>query len=314
MRNIRKILLLISLSLTSYCFTISPPRAGDHPWLTGPLITPSARVVPKGHVNLEPYLFYTVVNGIYDSHWHANSIPNFYQANPQIVAKVGLIDRVNFSIVFQSVYNRTRGVSGRGFGDLPIGFDIALIKPEDSKFPLKISIQEIIPIGKYDRLNPKKFDTDVSGFGSYTTILALTVGHIHHFCGDHYLNLRINVSGGVPAPAFVKGKNIYGGDATTHGKVFPGLFYTINFGAEYTLTKNWALAMDLVGQVFGRDRFKGNTITPVGLPTFVQINMAPAIEYNFNKSIGLIVGTNFTLAGKNAARFISAVAALNWYF
>lgn len=294
---------------------VSPPRTtGDKPWLTGPLITPSARVVAKGHVNLEPYLLWTETNAIYDSNWHPHSIPKFYQISPQLVAKIGVAERLNLSVVLQSVHNYSRGASDSGFGDLPIGLEIQLIKPEDSDFPLKLSIQELLPTGRYQKLKRCKHGTDITGFGSYTTSIGLTVSNLQHFCGDHYLQTRLNLVFGVPAPVHVEGINVYGGDPTTHGRVFPGVFGILNFGAEYTLTKNWALALDLVGQIYDDDRFKGHTIVPVGPPTFVQFIAAPAIEYNFNEDTGIIVGSIFTFAGKNAGRFVNVTAALNWYF
>lgn len=315
---VRKILLFSFTCL--FCFwiegySISPPRGtGDKPWLTGPLITPSARVVKKGHVNLEPYLYWTEVNGAYDKHWHAHSAPKFYQIQAQLVAKIGFAERLNLSIVPQSFRNHTRGVSDSGFGDLPIGLEIQLIKPEDSDFPLKLSIQELFPTGRFQRLKPFKHGTDLTGTGSYTTSVALTVSNLQHFCGVHFLQWRVNLGYGVPAPVHVRGLNAYGGDPTTRGKVFPGTFGFLNFGAEYTLTRNWALALDLTGQVYDKDRFKGHTIVHVGPPVFVQFTAAPAIEYNFNEDIGIIAGSIFTFAGKNAARFVNITAALNWYF
>ncbi len=38
----------------------------EDPWFTGPLLAPSAHVVPGGYINLEPYLFYTVTTGAYE--------------------------------------------------------------------------------------------------------------------------------------------------------------------------------------------------------------------------------------------------------
>lgn len=42
--------------------------------------------------------------------------------------------------------------------------------------------------------------------------------------------------------------------------------------------------------------------------------LAPAVEYNFNSRVGLIVGTVFTAAGRNASATLVPVAALNMVF
>jgi hypothetical protein len=52
----------------------------------------------------------------------------------------------------------------------------------------------------------------------------------------------------------------------------------------------------------------------VGTPSTSLLTLAPAIEYNFTQTIGVIVGSWFTLKGRNANRFVSAAAALNYYF
>lgn len=317
-KKIKKAIYIIACLLFTFnvCDAVSPPYASkeEKPWFTGPIITPSARVVPQGHINLEPYAFWTEVNGVYDNNWHASSIEKFYSINTLLVAKFGIADRINLSIVPQSVYNHSHGHSESGFADLPIGIEYQLISPDESKFPLKLSVQEIFPIARFDELDRENFGTDLIGAGSYTTTIGLTVSNLHHFQGDNYLQTRLNCVFGVPAPFEVSGINVFGGDPTTNGKVFPGVFGIMTFGAEYSLTKNWVLALDLVGQIYGRDRFKGETILPVGLPTFVQFIAAPAIEYNFNEDVGIIVGSTFTFAGKNAPRFYNIVAALNWFF
>ena len=44
-----------------------------------------------------------------------------------------------------------------------------------------------------------------------------------------------------------------------------------------------------------------------------QLNLAPAIEYNFNENLGIIFGPWFSVVGKNSDRFVSAVFAINYY-
>src|SRR5262245_39614310 len=130
--NIRYICLVtfLALCLSTYLegleSHVSYPDDENDPWFTGPLLAPSARVVPVGHANLEPYLFYTVINGKYDDNWKPESTPHFYQIRPQLTFKIGLTEKIDFSGVLQSSISWTRGKVGRSFGDLPLGFDYQL--------------------------------------------------------------------------------------------------------------------------------------------------------------------------------------------
>lgn len=309
------ILSVYFLGFFAPAFSLSPPPKEKLPWFTGPLLTPSAIVVGKGHLNVEPYLFWTVKTGEYKNNWKVTSTPHFTQIIPQLQLKIGLTERIDLSIYPQSFYNSTQGVSSAGFGDLPIGLEIQLLENSDKKeWPLKFSISELFPTGKYKKLKAELKNTDACGFGSYTTICGLTMSQLYHFSGEHYLRNRYSFFVEFPSQVKVKGINVYGGDPTTRGKVFPGISYNLFFGTEYSFTKNWVFALDIFSQYTYRNRFKGQTIVPVGNPSSMIITLAPAIEYNWNKQLGVIIGPWFSIAGKNASRFVSGVAAINLFY
>ena len=85
-------------------------------------------------------------------------------------------------------------------------------------------------------------------------------------------------------------------------------------GAEYTATKNWALALDLNAVCAAKNRFKGKSTSKVGGPSSIQLSLAPAIEYNWSSQLGVIAGSWFTIAGRNSTRFTSVVGAFNYYY
>lgn len=318
------LLFLLFLIPTWICFPVAYVKgissrsstAGDEPWFTGPLLTPSARVVKGGHVNLEPYLFYTVANGAYDENWKAHSIHNFYQLRPQLQFKIGLSEKVDLSGTVQSVTSWTQGKSGSSFGDLPLGFDFQLYKgsPESIITYAKFTVQEIFPTGRYQKLNPKKLGTDAGGQGAYSTAFGFTVSHLFRFGSERFLNWRTNVTAVYAFPVHVKGVNVYGGEPGTRGKVSIGPSYLLFSGIEYTLTKKWSLACDIEAAYGGRDKFHGRTNAFVGSGVSAQFSVAPAIEYNWDECCGIIVGSWFTLAGRNTPRFYSGVAAFNYFY
>jgi hypothetical protein len=49
-------------------------------------------------------------------------------------------------------------------------------------------------------------------------------------------------------------------------------------------------------------------------PASTIVTLAPAIEYHFTPTIGLIAGVEFSVAGRNSGHFISPQVALGMYF
>jgi len=321
--SIRRFLLgaLILLSgLCHSCFGAYVPIASqsesEQPWFTGPLLTPSARAVSIGHINLEPYLYWTVVTGKYGPNWSVLSTPKAYQLNPLLVYKIGIWDNISFGGSIQGFYNRTQGQSSWAFGDLPLGFEIGLVEgKKDTWVPyVKLTLMETFPTGKYQKLSSRKLGTDSGGQGAYGTTVGLTFSKLFYYPEHHFMNVRWNFVGYFPSSARVKGINTFGGDITTRGHIRPGATFLFQTAAEYNLTQKWALALDFQAFYSGRNHFKGRTITPVGSPSSVQLSVAPAIEYNWSENMGIIVGSWFTVAGRNANRFASAAAAYNYYY
>jgi hypothetical protein len=297
----------------------SVPHAGhqpDEPWFTGPLLTPSARVIPKGHVNMEPYVFWTVSTGRYNKHWKADTIPTFNQMIFQLQGKIGVLDRLDISFAPQSIVSFTRGKSGSSIGDLPIGVDYQLFKgePDDWITYAKLSFMEIFPTGKFQKLHTRQLGTDAGGQGCYISMLGLTLSKLFKFGPQRFLGTRCNFTAAYSAPRHVHGLNVYGGDKTTRGKVFPGTSFVFMAGAEYTVTKEFSLACDFQALYFPKSKFKGFSTIPVFDPEFISFSLAPALEYNWNSSMGIIIGAWFSFAGRNSNRFINGVAAFNYSY
>lgn len=298
------------------------PKQPD-PWFTGPLLTPSGHVIPVGHINIEPYIFATETIGTYDSHWKSHSVTKSWSINPEVPIQIGIIKSVDFLINPQMFYNTTRNQHSTRFGDLVVGFDIQLIQDKPGKWwpAVKITPQVKFPTGKYQHGNPDKLGTDLVGSGSYISGLALVFSHLYHIYCAHFLNTRLAFMCNIPSNVNVEGFNTYGGGFGTKGTAKVGNNYSILFGLEYSLTQQWALAFDGAYFHFNKNTFSGNpgTVTPGGLPAAVgspsseQFSIAPAIEYNFNANVGLIVGPWLTIGGRNTSQFVSWVAALNIY-
>ncbi len=288
------------------------------PWFTGPLLAPSALVVPAGHYNIEPYIYIVADTGKYNGDWKAVKSENVFWNNYfQPSLQFGLTQWMDFSFNPTLVYNFTDGAAKWGIGDMPVGIDFQLWKRgkkvTDWISALKLAIREVFPLGKYQNLKPSKLGTDVGGGGSWQTAAGIVWGNLFHLGNNRFLASRLSLQYNLPAPVHVKNLNAYGGAKGTRGTVYPAQSFTLDTSIELNLTKNWVFACDFVGNWAGNTRFKGHATAKNSEPTSAQFSIAPAIEYNWNVNIGIIFGSWFTIAGRNAPQFYSGVFAFNYY-
>lgn len=317
----------LSLQAGAWAISINMPSENSDldcpaPWFTGPLITPSAHVVPKGYVNIEPYFFYISRTGEYDNHWKGISTPLFTRARFLIPTYIGLTSWSDILITPSATWNVTKGASTLNFNDLSVQFDIQLIESTATNaYPaLKVYIGEVFPTGQFEKLDPERLETDSGGEGSFRTRIGATLGHLIEFSGCHWLSWRLNAFASIPTHVKVHGLNAYGGALNTKATVKPGIGSGAQFGLEYNLTRHWALANDVQILYESRTKFSGFAGThpdgspaQLGNPPTWQFSLAPAFEYNFNESWGLLAGAFFSFAGRNAPRFASGSIAINYF-
>ena len=183
-----------------------------------------------------------------------------------------------------------------------------------------VSLVETFPTGKFQKLDPKKNETDIMGLGSYATQFGLVLSHLYHVAKHNYLVLYLTFQDTVYSHVHVKGFNAFGGGFGTRGTVRPGNQFSVTFSAEYSLTKNLALALDIQNLYFNSTKFSGKRgvddegdRAKVGFPSSDQLNIAPAIEYNFSDALGIIAGAWFSAAGRNELQFAGGALAINFY-
>lgn len=321
----KKIFLVFTFAILSSLYSVQIPAHHifpTHPtviapWFTGPLLAPSPITIPPGHANIEPYIYAFANVGKYDNHWNRQKTETFWSNFCQVSTQFGINSWLDFSLYPTLFYNYTHGAGKWAIGDMPVGFDIQLYNHNkvltDWGTALSFRIQEILPIGKYRNLNPAKKATDVGGQGSWQTVFGLVWGNLFYIGGNRFITWRNAFQYTLPAPVHVKNLNAYGGGAGTNGTVYPAQNFQFDTAIEITLTKNWVFAMDILSSWSKKVRFKGKTLDPNFSPSAVQISLAPAIEYNWSSSIGLIFGCWFTVAGRNADQFINGVIAFNYF-
>jgi hypothetical protein len=308
----------LALSLASLLWGVEPPTPEPFPlpWLTGPLLTPSGHVIPTGHINMEPYLYWTITRGQYGADWRANSVPRFTSINGQYSFQLGVAPSTEFDWILQGFYNSTQGVSSWCLGDIPIALSFQLLdeRPGDWYPAIKLRFGGNLPIGRYQRLSPHKKKTDAGGSGSFLPGAGLVFTRLYHLTRQYYLATRFFLNYTLPTPVHVHGASAYGGNRQTRGKVFPPQIFLSLLGLEATLSRNWALALDVQYDYTTKGRFSGKAAgATMTSPHSQQLALAPAIEYNWSENLGLIGGAWFSVAGQNSSQFVSWVVAINIY-
>ncbi len=311
--------MLLRLGLIFLCMLVGVLRADNDvkgaPWLTGTLLSPFTTVVKAGDVVVQPFL-YAINHTGYDS--YSNSListPNLLNVTPQIILVTGLTEWMDFNITAQGIYQQAGEARTFYPGDTTFGFDFQLIDGENKTYPsLLLTLDEIAPTGNYQELSFDKNGADSTGRGSWTSLAGLTLYQLFSLKNNHFLSAALGVFYTISAPVNVKDLNAYGGALHTRGKVFPGNSFTTILSFEYTLTKNWVLALDNLYTYNDRTRFKGDSLIPVGGPRTNQLSFAPAIEYNFNENLGLIGGAWFSVWGSEISGFAGGVISLSYTY
>jgi len=301
---------------------LKPAEEKPFPWLTGPLLTPSGHVIPKGHWNIEPYEFVQTNHGVYDHRWHTHSIPhNFYIAQTQVPVQYGLGYRMDFTFSPAWSWQHTHGASHWVLNDMNYGFDVQILADKEARWwpAIKLALRGNLPIGKYQHLSSKALGTDAGGSGSWAPAVGITMSHLYWWGGHIFFAARMNWQYTFQTPVHVRGLNVYGGGHHCAGKAYPGQVLVGQFGFELALSQRWALAGDVQYQHINRTRFKGSpgsshgVPNPVGAPSQDQWSLAPAIEYNWSPYVGIIAGVWFSVAARNSPEFATAVVAVNIY-
>jgi hypothetical protein len=118
--------------------------------------------------------------------------------------------------------------------------------------------------------------------------------------------------------------SVYGTVSGFRGRAYPGDSFTADAAGEYSVTRNWVLALDIVYQYNGSTRVSGSQPSAAGAPGVTDVRarsgsgyslgLAPAIEYNWNSSVGLLVGVRTFVAGRNATASVTPAIALNMVY
>lgn len=301
-----------------------PPRQDrSDAWWTGPLLAPNASTFPAGHALVETYVFDVNSNGQYDVSGRHEPGAGGHELGSLTYLIYGLTDRVSVGLLPRFFYDEPPGApnsSSPGVGDLGAQVQVGLTSfHEGSWVPATaLVLGETFPTGRYDALaNP----ADGFGAGVYTTSVSWYSQDYLWLPNGRILRVRLDLTYAVSSSASLRDQSAYGTAAGFRGHAYPGDSFTADAAAEYSVTRNWVLAADLVWVHNSSTRLTG---TEPGAGGSAAVDMqsgsseylavAPAVEYNFTPRVGVIVGARVFVAGRNIGSSVTTAAAINMVF
>ena len=284
--------------------TVTPtPQPLDDAWWTGPMLAASANTLPRGHAYFEPY--------IYDVH-----TPNTNAYGSLTYLNYGVTDR--FTVGLQPTFGYTAvsnapSSSGIGVGDTTFIAQYGLTRFQigHSMPTTAIVVQEAIPTGRYDNLGARP--ADGLGGGAYSTSIGLYVQEYFWLPNRRIFRARLDTLETFSQRTSVSGVSVFGTDAAFHGFAYPGSSLYVDAAGEYSATRNWVPALDVTY------RYTNNTsvVSDRGVTTnsgvSTQYAFAPAIEYNWTPSWGVLLGTRFILRGRNVTPSTTPAIAISFF-
>jgi hypothetical protein len=277
-------------------------------WWTGPMLANNASTLPRGHFLIEPYLYDDISP-------HSNGFGSLSYI------EYGLANRFTIGLIPTFGYNKVSdgfSSSGVGLGDVAVLAQYRLTQFHEHHWLPTISfmLQETFPSGKYDQLGARP--SNGFGAGAYTTTLALNSQTYFWMPNGRILRMRLNATQSLSGYANVAGVSVYGTSQGFQGHAKPGASTFLDAAWEYSLTRNWVLALDATYRHTNNTRITGQE--PAQSPPNIQLNsgasdavgFAPALEYNWKPTIGVLLGTRIIALGHNTPTTITPALAINY--
>jgi Putative MetA-pathway of phenol degradation len=290
-------------------------QSREDAWWTGPMLAPSAATLPTGHMLIEPYLYDVMSDGHLDRGGTRRPSAGEHDIGSLTYVLYGLTDRVTVGMIPRFAYNEPAGAansSAPGVGDLTLQAGYGLTRFEDGQRTPAISVvlDETLPTGRYQHLDRP---SDGFGAGAYATSLSVYSQDYLWMPNGRILRVRLDVTYAISSSVSLRDVSVYGTPAGFRGRAYPGDSFTADAAAEYSVTRNWVLALDVVYQHTDSTRVRGASFR-ADSPSGYSLGFAPAIEYNFTRRLGALLGVRIITIGRNASASVTPALALNMVF
>ena len=230
----------------------------------------------------------------------------------------GVTDRLTIGLVPTAGFNSVRrdpDSSGVQLGDTQIRAQYAITSLDAARgIPdIAVALIETLPTGKYDRLGNRT--SNGFGNGAYTTALALYSQMMCWLPDGRLLRTRLDLSEGISSRAEVEDVSVYGTGTGFRGHATPGNVFSADAAFEYSLTRRWVLALDVLYNHGGETHTRGTEGAGAILlnsGTSDGLGFAPAVEYSWTPNLGVLVGARIFTKGHNAPASVTPAVGINY--
>lgn len=289
---------------------------------TGPLVTPAVNTLPSGLFNIEPYLIHSESRGSFDGagHRHA-SRTRFRQWQIAVPMTYGVTDSFGIQLTPTAIRASSDGrhTDGLRIGDTGIRLQQRLLAPDEDGqgTVLAVAVARNFTTGKYHQLDANPLNATGNGAGRAT--LAIGAQRLYRLDHGRALRWRSQLSWSPrPGRIRVRDTSVYGTQGGFHGHANAGQSWSATLAAEYALDPRWVLVGEALWNRQGAVRVHGIEAKGGRVDRRIvaghAFSLAPAIEYHFNASVGLIAGVQFTVAGRNVTDYVAPQVAVNMVF
>ena len=293
------------------CLAAGQARADDAPvrqslddaWWTGPVIANSPNALPPGHGYVESYAYDARAPGA-----------NGFGSSTFLL--YGLTRRLTLGVIPAFSYDRLAGgqsSSRIGAGDLTVHaqYQLTHFDVQSGKPAIAVAVEEVLPTARYDRLDRS---SDGFGGGVYATSVGLYAQDVFWLPNGRILRSRINLSQSFPGAARIDGTSVYGTPADFTGRARPGAATSFDNAWEYSVTRSWVAAIDFYyrhGRQTGVDGTDATGFIHLSDGPSDTFAVAPAVEYSWTPSLGVLFGTRFITPARNTRPSVTPIVALS---
>jgi len=295
----------------------------DDAWWTGPLLAANAGTLPQGHFLFEPYFFDSKPFKHLDAQGHSHPAADANEFGSFSYLLYGLADDFTVGLIPRFGYDDAG--SGKSSSSLNLGdwtlqgqYQLAQFHEGDWIPTISLNVGETFPIGNFDKLNRP---SDGFGAGTYTTILSVYSQTFFWLPNGRAVRTRLNLSYALASGVGLRDASVYGTSYGFLGHARPSSAMYGDLAFEYSLSRNWVAAIDFWLEQDGNVRVEGaypstaaGRLTPSVMNSGVSQSffLAPAVEYNWSSTLGIIVGARIFAAGRNATALVTPVFAINY--
>lgn len=271
----------------------------DARW-TGSLLATSGETLPRGHVYFEPYLYDVISDGHHQ--WVSQSYIEYGMTD---TLTVGLIP------VFAFFSGHRNAPAQSGDVKLMAQYRLTHFSAAHHIPSISLLVREKLPTGRFDGL-PRA--SQGQGGGVFATEIGVNVQHYLRLENGRLFRWRVNLLRSFAGSTTVHGASVYGTATGYRGRADPGDSWSADLAGEYSLTREWVLALDVVHEATSRGRIAGQAgpASPVlesSLASSSDYAIAPAVEYNMSALAGVIFGVRIIPKGHNASGSITPAIA-----